>query len=124
MALTYPIAIDTPWKKVQYILRLKEYLRMIHNFAGYWYRNGLTQDEYDNGIDAGELSGMAGTTIVLTSQLKAKYSYHASITKTQLGNFINTEWEPRHSVVNLEIQDKIKNLKNQTEFDHLLDLNF
>ena len=124
MALTYPEQIDTPWKKVQYILRLKEYLRLLHNYAGYWWRNGLTQDEYDNGVDASELAGEEGTTVVLTAQLKTKYPYRETITKEQLSNFVNSEWEPRMATVNFEIQDKVKNLKNVSTYDSLLDLNF
>ena len=124
MAFTYPGSIDTPWKKVQYILRLKEYLRLLHNYAGYWYRNGLTQDQYDNGIDSGDLSGEPGTQFVLTAQLKTAYPYRQNISKAAFDNFINTEWEPRHSTVSLAINDDVKKLKDNNLYDSILDLNF
>jgi len=124
MAFTYPEPIGTPWKKVQYLLRLKEYLRLLHNFAGLWLREGLTQDQYDNGIDSGDLAGEPGTQFVLTAQLKTAYPYQENISKEAFNNFINTEWEPRHAIVSLAINTDIKNLKNNNLYDSLIDVNF
>ena len=122
MAFPYPASIDTPWKKAQYIMRMKEYVRLLHNFAGYWKNNGLTQDEYDNGVDASSLSGQSGVIFKLTDQLKAKYPYMSTITKTQWSGFIGSDWEPRWAKVEEEIGTQIKGLSNVVDYDYLIDL--
>lgn len=124
MAFSYPVQIDTPWEKVRYLFRLREYLRLLHNFSGLWYREGLTQDQYDNGVDAGILKGKAGQTFILTSQVKSQYPYTHQITKEQLGNFRKNEWERRFIIVDSEIAVHSNDIKSDATYDYLLDLDF
>ena len=122
MAFPYPSQINTSWKKVQYILRMKEYSRLLHNFAGYWKNNGLTQDEYDNGVGASLLAGQSGVIFVLTDQLKSKYPYRSTINKAQWSSFISDDWDPRHHMIEGEIHIQVKSLKDQSDYDYLIDL--
>lgn len=129
MAFTYPAPINTPWKKVQYIFRLKEYVRLMNNFAAYWWHNGLTQDQYDNGMDAADfdprtarLYGSGITWFVMNSQLKNKYAYTAQITEQAYRNFADIEWEPRLHVIEDEIAAHVKAQSLVDTHDNLLDL--
>jgi len=124
MPVPYPAPVNTPWKKVQYIFRLKEYLRLLHNYAGYWWRNGLTQDEYDNGIDSGLIAGEPGQQFVLTDQIKAQYPYQPNIGQNAYKNFIEQEWERRFHQVEDEIHAGLHAIEINSEYDSLLDLNF
>jgi hypothetical protein len=124
MAFVYPAEIDTPWEKVRYIFRLKEYLRLLHNYAGLWLREGLTQDQYDNGVDSGLIAGTPGQQFVLTDQIKNQYPYQQNISKPSYDNFIVTEWSRRFHIVEDEIHSHIDSVSVDATFDDILDLNF
>ena len=129
MPFPYPTQITTNWDKTRYIMRLKEYSRLLHNFAGYWFKHGLTQDQYDNGMDAADfdprtdrLQGPGVTWFILTDQIKARYSYQPTITAQQRLNFITNDWQPRQDLIEDEIMSHIRNLALNNSNDNLFDL--
>jgi hypothetical protein len=42
---------------------------------GMWARDGLTQDQYDNGVDSGDLGGVPGFTVILPNKIKNYQPY-------------------------------------------------
>jgi hypothetical protein len=124
MAFVYPAPITTPSEKVRYILRLKEYLRLLHNYAGLWYREGLTQNQYDNGVDSSLIAGTPGQQFVLTDQIKTQYPYQQNISKPTYDDFIVTEWSRRFHIVEDEIHSHVDSISADATFDDILDLNF
>ena len=47
MALNFPTGCDTPRRKMEFSYAMIKRLRLLHNRMGDWYRDGITQAEYD-----------------------------------------------------------------------------
>lgn len=77
MALIFPDDCDNPRKRLAYCYRAQELLRRIHNVMGKWYREGLTQTQWDR----------------LPAKLKNKYPYKAQLTQAEWDDFTNNIFE-------------------------------
>lgn len=51
MALVFPGNCGSDGDRLEYLYRAEELLRLQHNVMGKWFTNGISQDEYDNGIN-------------------------------------------------------------------------
>lgn len=47
MAITYPVGCDAVEKKAAYCRRALELVRLQYNLVGKWFREGISQKEYD-----------------------------------------------------------------------------
>jgi hypothetical protein len=76
MAIVFPSAINTLPKKRKFAHRAEERCRMVYNIIAIWRRDGLTEDQYDNGVDAaliGGSGGQAGQLFTLPPSVKTPH---------------------------------------------------
>lgn len=78
MALTFPVDCDTPAKRTEYCYRAQELLRLIHNGMGRWYREGLTQAQWDK----------------FPQRIKNRYLYTAQLSQADWYDFTQNVFEP------------------------------
>lgn len=73
MPLKFPLDCDSPRRRTEYCYRAIELLRLIHNGMGRWYREGLTQNQWNR----------------FPQKLKNRYSYKTQLTEAEWYGFIN-----------------------------------
>ena len=78
MALTFPQDCDTPAKRIEYCYRAQELLRRLHNGMGKWYREGLTQTQWNK----------------FPQRIKYRYSYQAQLSQLEWDDFTSNVFEP------------------------------
>lgn len=95
MAIKYPVDCDSPRKKTEWLYRAQELLRLLHNIFGKWYREGLTQVQYDK----------------LPQKIKDKYSYKVQLAESKWKQFLNEDFEPRSQKISNQICVQREQLK-------------
>lgn len=99
--ITYPPQANTDSKKMEFILRSTELLRLVHNFMGYWFNGGtpaLTPTEYTNGIPGTSLGGTDADLVVLTPGLKAQFPYQPKLDQAAWDSFKRSWFRPKQSL--------------------------
>ena len=123
LALTYPARASTNELKFAYALRMKEHLRMLHNILGLWFRVGITQDEYDNGIEGTKLSGVEVKKFQLPESTKLAQPYKAKLLvdkEAEIDEYhplLESEWERRHRLANTDLGQLQEALQIDPDFD-------
>lgn len=77
MALVFPQDCDTPAKRTEYCYRAEELLRRLHNGMGKWYREGLTQTQWDN----------------FPQKIKNRYPYVSQLSQADWDDFTENVFE-------------------------------
>ena len=98
--LTFPPTCDTVQKKLAYTCRAQEMLRYLHNVLSKWTHKGLTQKEYDLGVDVSEVDGILVKTVI-TDKLKALYPYKPRMTVAEMEAYIKNEHKPRQNALKI-----------------------
>lgn len=122
MAIDYPIGVDTPQAKAAYLLRVKEYVRLVYNMAGEWRRDGLTRDEYDNGVGADRLHGKKGLQVKMPDRMKALFPYRDVFTMDDSKKY-RSVCAIVHSEIDLAIGRNIRAMEASDAHDVDIDLN-
>lgn len=78
MALTFPINCDTPAKRTEYCYRAQELLRRLHNGMRKWYKDGLTQAQWDK----------------FPQKIRNRYPYVAQLSQGDWDDFRLNVFEP------------------------------
>jgi hypothetical protein len=100
MPISYPGNCKTNVKRNEYLLIRQEKLRLMHNAVGKWYREGITQAEYDDGINLVDPHYDPPDIVVqLPSTVKTLAPYKAQLNETEWIKFKNNWWEPRQAEV-------------------------
>jgi len=121
LQLKYPVKVDTDEKKLAYCTRAREIVRLVHNIGKAWLE-GITRDEYDNGIATDRLAGTAGRKVVLSTDMKAAFPFKGRITSAERTDWTGQQWEPRWRVIENDIGELRERLKNSTTYDADIDL--
>jgi hypothetical protein len=123
MAIKYPLLAVTVGQKATYLMRLREYCRYLHNAVGLWYREGLSETEYDVGVSINRVGGPVSLSRVrLPNAIKNIMPYKPQISKEEFDSFIKNHWQPRFSRIEDEIQTRIMNLQYDVTYDSDIDL--
>lgn len=122
LLLNYPARADNPQKRYAYAMRMQEHLRMLHNLIGRWLRDGLTQDEYDNGVAGTVLAGKEARRFKLPDSLKARQAFKAQINKSEYDVLIQLDWDRRHRKVNLDMAEIRRVIHEDSNFDVEIEL--
>ena len=95
MALTYPIDCDTLNKRGAYCRRALELVRLQYNIMGKWFREGISQKEYDS----------------LGEEVKSNFPYESKLTES--------DWK-RYKELHLVLQEKavVAELATREELAH------
>lgn len=101
MAIIFPGDCITPAEQTEYSYRAQELLRLLHNTFGKWFREGLTQTEYD------ELPG----------KLKTKYEYTEKLSKKDWDKFQDEDFEPRSTEIMSKLIENRHVLFESTKWD-------
>jgi len=86
--ISYPDAVTVIGDKMAFLFRAKQLNLLLHNSTGKWLRDGLTKDEYDNGIDMTSLGGKTSEKYELPSRIKG--SINSGIFKNKISR---AEWD-------------------------------
>lgn len=121
LLLNYPARADNPQKRYAYAMRMQEHLRMLHNLIGRWLRDGLTQDEYDNGVAGTVLKGNEARRFKLPDSLKARQAFKAQINRPEYDVLIQLDWERRHQKVNRDMAEIRRVIHEDSDFDFEID---
>lgn len=78
--MQYPTVCDTTRKKIEFIFRMIELLRKVHNSMGLWYRQPITQTQYNNQL------GQLPTKIA--NWISTNYPYKSQLTQSDWDEFI------------------------------------
>ena len=105
--MNYPAACNTALKRWTYLEAFREYLRLVHNVLGLWYRTGLTQAQYDSGVPDSLIGETRGETIVLPAIIKARYPYVARLSEASWQDFV--QWH--HRALGIVQVDRTTNLE-------------
>lgn len=70
-ALNFPATCDTPRKRLEFAYAMNAKLRKLHNAMGRWYKDGLTQTQYDK----------------LPAKIRSVIAYTPNITKAQFRDY-------------------------------------
>jgi len=122
LVLDYPARADTTEKKLAFAKRTQEQIRFVHNIGGLWRRVGLTQDQYDNGVDGAEIGEPTGTLYLMPSTTKTRRPFKAQLTRAEWSSFASREWDQRHHVVLGDLVQLEDTLKADTDYDSDIDL--
>ena len=104
--LPFPPDCDTPGEKMEYSYRAEQLLQDEHNGFVYWRDEGLTQDEYDNGIAVNKDYNIDELT-VFGPNLKDSFKYKEFISESEYWDYFNSWFVPRVSRIGSE-QSKSK----------------
>ena len=86
--ISYPDGMTNIGDKVAFLLRAKQLNLLLHNSTGKWLRDGLTKDEYDNGIIANTLNGKTSKKFKVPDRIKE--SVNSGIFKSKISK---PEWD-------------------------------
>ena len=86
--MNYPLDCNTTGERLRYLEMFKHRFRLVHNIIGLWHREGLTLDEYDNGVDGARI-GIPGVTIVIPNKIKTILAYEFQLSDAKWGQFTN-----------------------------------
>ena len=85
--ISYPDTVTVIGDKIAFLLRTKQLNLLLHNSTGKWFREGLTRDEYDNGIDMTGLGGRTSKKFIIPSRIQG--SINSGTFKSQI---TRAEW--------------------------------
>jgi len=92
MALSYPAGCDTPRRKIEYLFRATELIRLLQNKMVFWKNNDITEHQYHNFLDNFEEP-------LIAEKMKIRYPYAVRLTQVKYDDF----WEK----VYRNLEDKI-----------------
>ncbi len=123
--ISYPDAVTVIGDKIAFLLRAKQLNLLLHNSTGKWLREGLTKDEYDNGIDMTGLGGKTSKKFKVPSRVKG--SINSGIFKNKISR---VEWDviiADDFFVNLKDIEQafsvlVDSLMKDTQYDSLITL--
>lgn len=98
--LTFPMACDTPQKRLQFTCRAQEKLRYLHNVMSKWTHDGITQAEYDNGVLSPGEFGVEELTVI-PDKLKALYPYRDGMSVAKMEDYIKIHHKPRQKALRI-----------------------
>lgn len=73
MALTFPADCDSPRRRTEYCYRAQELLRLVYNGMKLWWKEGLTQNQWDK----------------FPQKVKNRYPYKPQLTDAEWKDFGN-----------------------------------
>lgn len=88
MAITYPADCDTPEERWRYVESFLERFRRVHNVIGLWYREGITRDEYDNGVNGARIGMSPDLTITIPQRIKNQLPYQGQLSQARWDAFV------------------------------------
>jgi hypothetical protein len=94
--MDYPVTCILSREKIEFCYRANELLRQLQNIFAKWYKEGLTQVEYNN----------------IPLKLKTKYPYIAQISRETYKKFLREDFEPRLDVISGQISGLKNSLKD------------
>ena len=100
MAISYPTDCDSPRRRLEYLYRAQELLRLFHNVFSRWRRTGLTQTQYNK----------------LPAKIKNKYPYKPQLTQGDILSFLADDFEPRSQKICSQINIQRGVLKQSTHW--------
>lgn len=98
MAIQYPADCNSSRKKMEYLHRAQELLRLLHNSFVTWRDDGFTLAQYNE----------------LPVQIKNKYPYKVKISDVDWDDFIEKEWTQRRDKIFRQISVQKGNLFEST----------
>lgn len=113
MAITWPVGCDTPEQRWRYIESFLEDFRLVHNVIGLWYREGITLDEYNNGINGARIGVDASITVQIPQRIKTLVPYQATLPENRWSAFV--AW---HSNALSRLQGEKIAMKDIAKSDH------
>jgi len=121
MAITYPVDCDTPAKKMEFLCAAQELLRHIQNLMGYWYRNGITQAQYDNPPMPNVPIQLKPAVCRIFNYLKSKYPYKPQLTKEDWDKFYREDFQPRSDKITAQKGIQDAQLKISTNWEVMIE---
>ena len=97
MALVFPGNCNNDGDRLEYLYRAEELLRLQHNVMGKWYTNGISQNEYDNGINYDNRGILV--VVQLTPNTKLDYSYKSQLTEEEFRTYQAKVERQQNSVI-------------------------
>jgi len=85
--LRFPVDCDTPAKRTEYCYRAQELLRGLHNGMRKWYRDGLTQNQWNK----------------LPQRIKNRYPYTAQLSQADWDDFTEKVFMPISGKIGVNI---------------------
>lgn len=104
MAITFPVDCVTAEQRWRFLESFQELLRLVHNVLGLWYREGITRDEYDNGILDSRLGETRGEIIVIPNVIKNLAPYTPKLGQARWDAFV--QWH-MNALIKIDQQRKI-----------------
>ncbi len=87
--------------KAEYLYAAQDKLRLIHNAFAHWYKEGLTEEQYNH----------------LPEKIRNKYKYAKKLTFEDFKRFIGEDFEPRNMKVLNAIGDTKANLQKSNRYN-------
>ncbi len=97
----YPSDCKADSDKMEYLYSVQEKLRLLHNAFARWYKEGLTQQQYN----------------LLPEKIRDKYKYVEELLFEDFKRFIAEDFEPRNMKVLNAIGDTKANLQKSTRYN-------
>ncbi len=98
MVLRYPADCDTPRRRTEYAYRAQELLRLLHNTMGKWYREGLTESQWDR----------------FPQKIKNRYPYKARLNQAEWDDFTANVFQPISNRITERLLENRELLKQST----------
>lgn len=104
MPIQFPSGVDTALEKYAYCQRAFEKLNNIYSFFGIWYRQGITQNQYNN----------------LPDKIRIKYPYKTQLTESDWHDFRVNDWDRVGYMITKSILEQRKILVNSQFYDSFI----
>ncbi len=98
--ITFPVDCVTPAERIEYATRAEELLRQIHNRVGKWFKEGITQAEWDK----------------LPLRVKNRLPYKPQLTKAEWDGFVSILFLPASQNISEGIVTQKELLKQSTHW--------
>lgn len=120
--MNYPSGCTSLRARLHCCLFIEEVLRKIHNRFGYWYKNGITQTQYDKGVTVlahvlKRIKYPGQTIAALKTAIQNKYPYVAQLSSADWVMFIKEDWEPLSGELSALIPDFKMQIKVTIDWD-------
>lgn len=96
MNISFPVGCDNYGKKIAFLERTEEKLRLVHNGMGRWYKEGLTLVQYNK----------------FPNKIKNRYPYKAQLTEVEFRNFQRVVFEKMSNVIHFFKNQELQNAKD------------
>ena len=117
MVITYPGGCNTPTKKTEWLYAAQERLRHVHNLFGHWFKNPITQAQYDNPPLPDIPDALKPAVRRAFTYLKNKYPYKPQLTREDLDKFQREDFQPRADKIVTQILIQRRSFKQSTTWD-------